>query len=332
MQIIKRTLPTPSCAASVLALAVTLCAISQLASAQAWPSRPITLVVSQSVGTAPDFIARTLAVRIGERLKAGVVVDNRAGASGNMGAEYVAKATPDGYTLYVAPSSFIINSTINRNLRFDPIRSFAPVLPLADGLQCLVVSSNATVKSVKDLVARAKAQPGKLFYASPGNGTAHHLIMEQFKLEAGLDLVHVPYKGLTGAVVDLLGGRVDVMMMTTAAAGPQVQKGQLRMLAVVNPKRTPLLPDMPTLAEQGYPNVHGASWYGLLAPAGTPADILARLNSEMNAILGEKPMRDAFSKQGLEPTGGSPARMAELLQSELDVWRRIAEVTGITAD
>jgi len=332
MQLIIRSFSPPSYAASLLALTAMLFAISPLATAQGWPSRPITLVVSQSVGTAPDFIARTIAVRIGERLKAGVVVDNRAGASGNMGAEYVAKAAPDGYTLYVAPSSFIINSTINRNLRFDPIRSFAPVLQLADGLQCLVVSSNATVKSVKDLVARVKAQPGKLFYASPGNGTAHHLIMEQFKLEAGLDLVHVPYKGLTGAVVDLLGGRVDVMMMTTAAAAPQVQKGQLRMLAVVNPKRTPLLPEVPTLTEQGYPNVHGASWYGLLAPTGTPADVLARVNSEINTILGEKPVRDAFAKQGLEAAGGSPARMAELLQSELDVWRRIVELTGIAAD
>ena len=317
---------------SVSALAAVLLAFSSYAFAQSWPSRPITLVVSQSVGTAPDLIARTLAARMSERLKVGVVVDNRSGASGNMGAEYVSKAAPDGHTLFVAPTSFIINSTINRKLRFDPIKSFAPVLPLADGLQCLVVSSAAPVRSVADLVARVKSQPGKLFYASPGNGTAHHLIMEQFKLEAGMDLVHVPYKGLTGAVIDLLGGRVDVMMMTTAAAAPQLQKGQLRMLAVVNPTRTPLLPDMPTLAEQGYPNVHGASWYGMLAPAGTSVDILVRLNTEMNAILAEKPVRELFAKQGLDATGGAPARMAEILQSELDVWRRIADATGITAD
>lgn len=314
------------------AMAAALLAFSSIAVAQSWPSRPITLVVSQSVGTAPDFVARTLAGRMGERLKVGVVVDNRAGASGNMGAEYVSKAAPDGHTLYLAPTSFIINSTINRNLRFDPIKSFVPILPLADGLQCLVVSSAAPVRSVRELVARAKSQPGKLFYASPGNGTAHHLIMEQFKLEAGMDLVHVPYKGLTGAVIDLIGGRVDVMMMTTAAAAPQVQKGQLRMLALVSPKRTPLLPDMPTLAEEGYPNVHGASWYGMLAPAGMPADIVARLNAEMNSILAEKPVREAFAKQGLEVTGGTPARMAEILQAELDVWRRIADVTRITAD
>ena len=300
--------------------------------AQSWPSRPVTLIVSQAPGTAPDFIARTLSVRMGERLKVGVIVDNRGGASGNIGAEYVAKAAPDGYTLYLAPSSFIMGSTISRNPRFDPIKSFASVLPLADGLQCLVVSGTSPIRSVKDLVARAKASPAKLFYATPGNGTAHHFIMEQFKMEAGMDLVHVPYKGLPGAIVDLIAGRVDVMMMTTAAAAAHVQSGQLRMLAVVSPSRSPLSPDMPTLAEQGYPHVRGASWYGLLAPAGTPSEVLARLNTEMNAILAEKPVRDAFAKQGLEATGGTALRLAEAMASERELWRKIAELTGISAE
>lgn len=300
--------------------------------AQSWPSRPVTLIVSQAPGTAPDFIARTLSVRMGERLKVGVVVDNRGGASGNIGAEYVAKAAPDGYTLYLAPSSFIMGSTISRNPRFDPIKSFASVLPLADGLQCLVVSGTSPIRSVKDLVARAKASPAKLFYATPGNGTAHHFIMEQFKMEAGMDLVHVPYKGLPGAIVDLIAGRVDVMMMTTAAAATHVQSGQLRMLAVVSPSRSPLSPDMPTLAEQGYPHVRGASWYGLLAPAGTPSEVLTRLNTEMNAILAEKPVRDAFAKQGLEATGGAALRLAEAMASERELWRKIAELTGISAE
>ena len=269
---------------------------------------------------------------MGERLKVGVVVDNRGGASGNIGAEYVAKAAPDGYTLYLAPSSFIMGSTISRNPRFDPIKSFASVLPLADGLQCLVVSGTSPIRSVKELVARAKASPAKLFYATPGNGTAHHFIMEQFKMEAGMDLVHVPYKGLPGAIVDLIAGRVDVMMMTTAAAAAHVQSGQLRMLAVVSPSRSPLLPDMPTLAEQGYPHVRGASWYGLLAPAGTPSEVLTRLNTEMNAILAEKPVRDAFAKQGLEATGGTALRLAEAMASERELWRKIAELTGISAE
>lgn len=313
-------------------MAAVLLAFSSFAVAQSWPSRPITLVVSQAVSTAPDFVARTLSGRLSERLKVAVVVDNRAGASGNVGAEYVSKAASDGHTLFLAPSSFITNAAVSRNLRFDPIKSFAPILPLADGLQGLVVSSTSPVGSVKDLVALVKSQPGKLFYATPGNGTTHHLIMEQFKLEAGMDLVHVPYKGLTGAAMDLLGGRVNVMFMTTSAAAPYVQRGQLRMLAVISPKRSSLLPDMPTLAEQGYPNVRGGSWYGMLAPAGTPADILARLNTELNAILTEKPVRDSFARQSLEASGGTPAQMAEILQLELDRWRKIADVAGITAD
>ena len=317
---------------SLSAVAAVLLAFSSFAFAQSWPSRPISLVVSQAVSTAPDFVARTLSGRLSERLKVAVVVDNRAGASGNVGAEYVSKAAPDGTTLFLAPSSFITNAAVNRKLRFDPIKSFAPILPLADGLQGLVVSSTSPVRSVKDLVALVKSQPGKLFYATPGNGTTHHLIMEQFKLDAGMELVHVPYKGLTGAAMDLLGGRVNVMFMTTSAAAPYVQRGQLRMLAVISPKRSSLLPDMPTLAEQGYSNVLGGSWYGMLAPAGTPADILARLNTELNAILAEKSVKDSFAIQSLEASGGTPAQMAEILQSELDRWRKIAEVAGITAD
>jgi len=313
-------------------IAAVLWALSSIAFAQSWPSRPVSLVVSQAVSTAPDFVARTLSGRLSERLKVAVVVDNRPGASGNIGAEYVSNAAPDGYTLFLAPSSFITNAAVNRKLRFDPIKSYAPIVPLAEGLQCLVVSSGSPVKSVKDLVALVKSQPGKLFYGTPGNGTTHHLIMEQFKLDAGMDLVHVPYKGLTGAVVDLLGGRVNVMFMTTSAAAPYMQRDQLRMLAVIRPARSSLLPDMPTLAEQGYPNVLGGSWYGMLAPAGTPPDIVARLNTELNAILSEKPVRDSFLKQSLEASGGTPAQMAEILQSELDRWRKIADTAGITAD
>jgi len=313
-------------------IAAVLWALSSIAFAQSWPSRPVSLVVSQAVSTAPDFVARTLSGRLSERLKVAVVVDNRPGASGNIGAEYVSNAAPDGYTLFLAPSSFITNAAVNRKLRFDPIKSYAPIVPLAEGLQCLVVSSGSPVKSVKDLVALVKSQPGKLFYGTPGNGTTHHLIMEQFKLDAGMDLVHVPYKGLTGAVVDLLGGRVNVMFMTTSAAAPYMQRDQLRMLAVIRPARSSLLPDMPTLAEQGYPNVLGGSWYGMLAPAGTPPDIVARLNTELNAILREKPVRDSFLKQSLEASGGTPAQMAEILQSELDRWRKIADTAGITAD
>lgn len=309
-----------------------LCVLTSFAQAQSWPSRPVALVVSQGASTAPDIVARTLAGPLSERLKVAVVVDNRPGASGNIGAEFVSKAAPDGYTLFLAPSSFITNAAISRKLRFDAIKSFTPIIPLAAGLQCLVVSTQSPVKSVKELVAFVKAQPGKLFYATPGNGTTHHLIMEQFKLESGMDLMHVPYKGLTNAVVDLLGGRVSVMFMTASAATAYVKRGQVRMLAIIRPTRSSLLPDMPTLAEQGYPNVLGGSWYGMLGPAGMPADIAGALNKELNAVLNEKPVKEFFTKQSLEATGGTAAQMAETLQSELDRWRKIADAAGITAD
>ncbi len=315
-----------------LPLFVTLLLFSLLAKADQWPTRPVSLVVSQALATGPDLVARTVAPRLADRLKAAVVVDNRGGASGNLGAEYVSKAAPDGYTLFIAPSSLISNAAVSRHLRFDPIKSFSPIAPLADGVQCLVVSSASPVKSVKELVALVKSQPGKLFYATPGNGTTHHLIMEQFKLEAGMDMVHVPYKGLTGAAVDLLGGRVNVMFMTSAAAVPYMQRGQLKILAVIKPTRTQLLPGVPTLAEQGYPNVLGGSWYGMLAPAGTTPEIVARLNTELNSILAERPVRDALAKLSLEASGGSAARMGEILQTEFDRWRKIAEVAHITAD
>jgi len=309
-----------------------LLAFSSLAVAQSWPTRPITIIVSQAVSTAPDFVARTLSVHLAESLKVPVVVDNRGGASGNIGAEYVSKAAPDGYTLFVAPSSLSTNAAVNRNLRFDAVKSFTPIVPLAEGLQSLVVSINSPVKSVKELVALVKAQPGKLFYATPGNGTIHHLIMEQFKLEAGMDLVHVPYKGLTGGVTDLIGGRVNVMFITVAAAVPFVKRGQMRMLAVIKPKRSPLLPDMPTLAEQGYPNVLAGSWYGMLAPAGMPREIVSRLNTEFNTILAEKEVKTSFAVQSLEATGGTPAQMGGILQTELDRWRKIVDAAKITTD
>lgn len=314
------------------AVVAVLLMFSSLAIAQTWPSRPITIVVSQAVSTAPDYVARMLSVHLAESLKVAVVVDNKGGASGNIGAEYVAKAAPDGYTLFVAPSSLITNAAVNRKLRFDAVKSFSPILPLAEGLQCLVVSVNSPVKSVKELVALVKAQPGKLFYATPGNGTIHHLIMEQFKLDAGMDLIHVPYKGLTGGVTDLIGGRVNVMFITAAAAVPFVKRGQMRMLAVIKPTRSTLLPDMPTLAEQGYANVLAGSWYGMLAPAGMPREIVSRLNTEFNKILAEKEVKDSFAVQSLEATGGTPAQLGEILQTEFDRWRKIADSAKITAD
>jgi tripartite-type tricarboxylate transporter receptor subunit TctC len=300
--------------------------------AQSWPARTITIIVPFTPGTGVDAIARGMAQRLSERLGVSLVVDNRAGASGNIGHELVARSAPDGYTLLVTAATFVNNAAVNRNLRYDPLRQFAPIVMLASGAQTLVVGPGSTARNVKELVSHARSQPGKLFYGTPGNGTPHHLAMELFKLESGVELVHVPYKGFGGAVSDLIGGRLEAMVMPSSAAVPYVQNNQLRVLAVVATERSAVFPNAPTLAEEGYPKVVASNWYALLAPAGTPVEILGRLNSHANAILADATMRESLTKQGFATAGGTPERLASLMKSDLERWTRVAAAANIKAD
>lgn len=318
--------------AVIAALLVAWLCAPQLAPAQGWPSRPVTIVVPFTPATGADIIARGLAPRLAERLGVNVVVDNRPGASGNIGTEYAAKANPDGLTLLVTAGVFVNNAAVNRNLRYDPIRSFTPVILLSTGAQCLIVGRNSEAKSVKDLVTAARAKPGGMFYGTPGNGTPHHMSMELFKLEAGVDLVHVPYKGFAGAINDLIGGRVEAMVLPLPAATPYAQNGLVRMLAVISTERSAVFPNVPTLAQEGYPQVQAWNWYAMLAPTGTPAEIVARLNSEVNALLGEASNREMLGKQGFTAAGGTPERLANLIKAELERWLRVAAEAKITAD
>lgn len=316
---------------AVLSLALWLLA-GPAAWGQTWPARPISFVVPFTPGTGVDLAARAVGARLSERLGVPVVIDNRAGASGNIGAEFVARAAPDGHTLIVTAGTFVNNAAINSNLRYDPLRDFAPIALLATGAQCFIVGPATNARSVKELVATAKARPGKMFYASPGNGTIHHLAMELFKFETGADIVHVPYKGFGGAINDVVGGRVEAMILPMAAAAPYVQGGQVRVLAVLSREHAPLFPNSPTLEEEGYPGVQADNWYAMLAPAGTPAEVVARLNSETNSILRDPAMREALVKQGLVAAGGAADRLASLLKSELERWRRVAIRAKIKAD
>jgi tripartite-type tricarboxylate transporter receptor subunit TctC len=302
------------------------------AAQSAWPSRGITMIVPFTPGTGVDQIARGLGSALSTRLAVAVVVDNRAGASGNIGAEAAAKSPADGHTLLVTAGSMISNAAINRNLRYDALRAFAPVSLLATGAQTLVVGTASPLRSTRELVAAVRARPGKLFYGTPGNGTPHHLAMELFKLEAGLDIVHVPYKGFGGALTDLLGGRLDAMVMPLSAAVPYVQNGQARMLAIVADERVALYPAVPTLAEEGFPKVQASNWYALLAPAGTPGAVVAKLNAEANAILGDAGLRESLAKQGFIPAGGAPERLAELMKAEFERWTHVAADAQIKAD
>jgi tripartite-type tricarboxylate transporter receptor subunit TctC len=302
------------------------------ATAQSYPNRPVTLIVPFSVATASDVLARTVGKQMGERLGTSVVVDNRPGASGSIGNSMVGKAAPDGYTLLVTATSFIISKSLNPSLPYDPARNYTPVALLATDVMGLMVSSEMPTKSVAELVALAKSRPGVLFYASPGNGTPQHMSMELFKMETDTDIVHVPYKEQSGALTDLVAGRANMMITPIFGAMKLIQAGKIRLIAMLTSERTPSVASVPTFKEAGFPTLEVAVWYGLLGPAGLPADVLGRLNREINASLEHPEVRDVFEKRGLTPGGGSPERFAEWMRAEMQRWPRVVAKAGIKPD
>jgi tripartite-type tricarboxylate transporter receptor subunit TctC len=322
----------------LLRAATLLCALAAVvpaslpAAARGYPSRPVTFVVPFSPGTGIDIIARTLGQKLSEKWGQGFVVDNRPGASGNIGAAAVAKAAPDGYTLMVSATSLVTNAAVNKNVPYDPLKSFEPISLVATGVMSLLVSNDTPVHTVKELVSYAKQRPGELTYASSGNGTPQHLSMELFKLEAGVDLTHVPYKGSAGAILDTVAGRVNAMFIPIHTALPYLQRKQLRMLAIVAPERSPVVPNVPTIREAGFPGIQIENWYGILAPAGTPAEIIDKLNAEINAQLASPEVSAILAKEGLNPVGGTPVRLTELIKAEQQRWQRVVLAARITAD
>jgi len=298
-----------------------------------YPDKPIKLIVPFTPGTGIDILARTLGQRIGDDWKVGVVVDNRPGASGNIGTEAAAKSPPDGYTLLTTASTIVLNRSLFKTIPYDPVKDFAPVAPLAIGRLALVTHPSISAKTVQELIAFAKANPGKLFYASPGNGTPHHLAMEMFKSAMGIDIVHVPYKGTAGAVQDLVGGQIAVMFLPVHVALPLADAGKLNMLAAGGSQRAKVTPNVPSLAEAaGVRDVDTDIWYALYAPADTPADIIARLNGEVNAALKSPDIADALMKQGLQPTGGTPADLEQLTRNDLERWAKVVRDAKIQPD
>jgi len=309
-----------------------LLAATPVLAQQPYPSRPVTLVVPFSPGTGIDILARTLSERFSARWSVPVVVENRPGASGNIGAESALQAAADGYTLLMTATSFATNIALARRLPYDPRKSFAPVALVATGTLALVVAPASPAKTIKEFVELARARPGVLNYASTGNGTVQHLTMELLKQALGIDLVHVPYKANAGAITDVAGGHVEAMITPVHTAAPLVKQNRLRMLAVLSAERSPVFPSVPTLKEEGFPDLEVEVWYAMLAPVGTPQPVVARLNSEVQEILASNEVRDALAKQGLSPVGGSPERLAELLRTELARWPRVVAKAGIKAD
>jgi tripartite-type tricarboxylate transporter receptor subunit TctC len=315
-----------------MGLGVMLCIGAAPAEAQRLADRPITLIVPFTAGTGPDSLARILGEELRQRWDQPVVVDNRAGASGNIGTQQAARAAPDGHTLLVTVNTFVMNASLFKSIPYDPQKSFEPIAEIATGAMALVVHSSLEAKSVKEFVALAKGKPGVIDYASPGRGTPHHLGMEMFKQTAGIDLKHVPYTGSAGAVKDIVGGHVKTGFLPIHVALPLVQEGHIRLLAIGSEQRSPLAPNVPTLVEEGVAGFDVDLWYGVLAPAGTPTDIIDRYNKVINDILGSPKVRESLEKQGLVARGGPPARLAELIARDQPRWAKVVKEAGITAE
>ena len=297
-----------------------------------YPNRSIRMIVPYTPGTGIDILARVLGQKLVEKFGVPVVVDNRPGASGNIGTEAVSKAPADGYTLLMQASTHVTNAALQPSVPYDPVKGFTPIGPTAIGSLALVVHPSVPARSVKELVALAKAQPGKLNYASPGSGTPHHLAMELFKQHFGVDIVHVPYKGSAGAVTDLLGGQVQLMFLPVHVALPQVQSGKLRMLAAGGARRSPATPEIPSLADEGVTDIDVDIWYALMGPPGMAKDQVTLLNGAVNALLRDPEVRETLLKQGLAPQPGTPDELARKIDVDLERWTRLIRSANIKAD
>jgi tripartite-type tricarboxylate transporter receptor subunit TctC len=297
--------------------------------AQTFPSRGITIVIPATPGGAIDLTARVMGPKLTDAWSKPVVVENKAGATGIIGTEFIAKAAPDGYTLVLVASSHAINPSMFKKLPYDTVKSFDPVvlthvLPLM-----LVVHPSLPVKNVQELIAYGKANPGKLSFASSGPGGAPHMSGELFKSMAGIDMLHVPYKGSTAAHADLLSGRTSLMFDTVTAINPHVKSGAVRALAVTTAKRSAAAPDVPTMTEAELKGYETSTWGGILAPAGTPKDVVDKLNAEMNKALAAPDVRQRMLDAGIEPAGGTPQQFAAFIQSEMVKWGKVAKTAGI---
>ena len=307
----------PTLTALLLSFSVVTTAFA--ATAADFPLKPIRLIVPFAAGGGNDAVARTIAQRLSVGLGQQVVVDNRAGAGGIVGAELAARSPPDGYTLFLGGvGSHAINPSVHRDLPYDPVKDFAPISLVACAPLILVVHPSVAANSVEEFIALAKASPSALNYASNGNGSSSHLAAVMFESLTGIDFVHIPYKGLSPALTDLLGGQVQLMFSSVVAILPHVQSGKLRALAVSGSKRLALMPDLPTVAEAGVPEYQTSSWYGILAPAGTPKEIVSRLNAEIVKVLSEPDVRKALTNEGADPVGDSPEEFAAYIQAEKD--------------
>lgn len=305
-------------------LLATLAAIAPCASAQEpWPAKPIRLIVPFSPGAGTDTVARFVALKLGDALKTIIVVENKTGAGGAIGAAEAAAAPPDGYTLLFVASPFTTVAASARSPGYDPVKQFAPVAPIASGPLAFVVNIDVPANTMREFIALAKAQPGKFNYGSAGNGSVNHLALELMNNRAGTTIVHVPYRGIADATKDLLGGSIQAMTASIPAALPLQAEKRVKVLAVTGPKRIPQMPGVPSWQEEGVPNASVINYWGIVAPAGTPPAIVARLNADVQKVLAQPDVRERLEREGAELIPGPPERLGMLIESDLNNWKKL---------
>jgi tripartite-type tricarboxylate transporter receptor subunit TctC len=313
---------------AVIALAGALLGAQAPAHAQTYPTKPIRFIVPFAPGGGNDVVARLIGGRLAEAWAQQVVIDNRPGAGGNIAAELVARANPDGYTIFLFNSANAIAPGLYKALPYHPIRDFDPVILIATSPFALVVHPSTPAQSIKELIAVAKAKPKTLTYASGGNGSSTHLAGEHFRQMAGIDIVHVPYKGAGPAFVDLISGQVSMYFASIPPALPQIRAGRVRALAVTSDRRTSLMPELPTVAEAGLPGYQSGASYGIVVPARTPAAIVQKLNEEVARVLGDTEVRSRLTSQGMEIAAGTPQDFARFMKAEIAMWAKVIKTSG----
>jgi tripartite-type tricarboxylate transporter receptor subunit TctC len=307
-------------------------ALPDIAAAQAYPSKPLRMVVTFAAGGGADFVARAIAPKLGEALGQPVLVDNRPGANGALGADLVAKAAPDGYTLLLgAAGTMVVAPHLGANMPFDPAKDLAPASLVAISPFVVTLNPSVQANSVRELIALAKAKPGKINYGTSGTGGSPQLATELFKSMAGVNMVHVPYKGLAPALTDLIGGQIQVVFADVGLVKGHIAGGKLKGLAVTSGARTSAMADLPTVAEAGVPGYAAGTWYGIFAPAGTPADIVSRLSAEIRKLLALADIKAAFVAQGVDPAGDTPEQFAAFMREESAKWGMVIRDAGIKA-
>jgi tripartite-type tricarboxylate transporter receptor subunit TctC len=321
--------PFLSLLAAIVALAMPVAGLAQVPT---YPAKPIRLIVPFPPGAGTDTVARFVALRLAQAMNATIVVDNRTGAGGAIGAAEAARADPDGHTLLFVAGPFTTVAAASKSPGYDPIRQFAPVASIATSPLVFVVNPSVPAGSMREFIALAKREPGKLNYGSAGPGSINHLALELLNARAGTDIVHVPYKGIAPATLDLISGQIQAMTGTVSATLPYVSERKVRALAVTGARRSPLLPDVPSWQEEGVANADVINYWGIVAPAGTPREIVAKLNAEVNAVLAQPEVRDRLGREGAEIVSGPPERLGTIIEADLAGWKKLIAEARLVLD